>query len=544
MATLSPSFDRAVEHHRAGEIDKAVALYRHALKTSPRDVRCMHHLASALSMQGQIEQAVETLRLAVKTEETTPGGGLGSRRMLASALFNSGHAQESIETWRHAAARIDHPEPKLCLVQQLAEARRTDEAMTLAGELAAASPDYWPGVYELARLCERLGRDDEARSALESVAAKRPDFVEAQLLLARLDARTGRLDAAKSRLEAVIATPSRDPRLDAAGPAMIEMAQVADRQGQYALAFEMARRGQQANFSKLPGPLRDGRMHERVIDLGLKITGEMVAEWPSPSAGSGLAASDAPIFIVGFPRSGTTLLEQMLSAHPRLAVTDEAPHLQRVRERLFATYRPKGEFPTDLGAFTTTQIDQGRKWYFQRVRDWLGPKREGRRIVDKQPLNVADLGLVRLLFPESPVVFVGRDPRDSVLSTFMQGFTRGVPHLFSLEGTARMYARLMELWSHDKNVLGLKWMEIRYEELVTDSQRVLEQLIQFIGETWDPAMLQAHAPGHRRYVTTPSYADVAQPVHGRSIGRWRNYEAQLAPIMEALRPWVDKWGGK
>lgn len=534
---LSGSFDKAVQHHRAGEFDKAIALYRACLRTAKgADAsRVLQMLAAALQQTGQTEQAEESLRSAIRAE---PAPAIGARGAMAMFLSGQARMDEAIAVWREAVAVSGgHPSARLGLAQQLSEARRADDAMREVQSLVKDFPGEPAVQYELGRLCERLGRNAEARTALSWVLASGADLPEAAMLLARLDAAEGHVHEARASLEKLIAELTDQRR----GVAMMELAKLLDKMGQYELAFEMARRGQAVNLSALPAGARDARLHERVMDGCLQITRDQVAGWANaaeaeastghkatPRPPSSARGSGVPVFVVGFPRSGTTLLEQMLSAHPRLVVTDEFPILQRVREKMFVKFRPRGEYPRDLGLFTAEQVAAGREWYLERAEAALGAERvRGRRIVDKQPLNTIDLCLVRLLFPESPVVFVKRDPRDTVLSCFMQGFTRGVPHLFTLEGTVRLHERFMKIWAHYQQVLGLRAMEVAYEELAREPQRVIREVLGFIGEEWDEAVMRSHDAAHRRYVVTPSYGDVTQPVHTRSIGRWEKYRVQL-----------------
>lgn len=544
----SSSFDRAIEHHRAGELDKATALYRHVLKTArgAEASRVGQMLGAALQQAGHMEQAEEALHAAIRAE---PAPALKARGALSMMLAGRGRSGDAIGVWRDAveAARGHGPksagEARLGLAIQLAESRRVDEAVREIDALAADFPEVAGVRYERGRLLERLGRLDEARDELRKTLELAGGTVEAHILLARIDSAESLFGDAKTRLESLLSNAPGRLR----GVLLIELAGVLDKRGEYAAAFEAARNGQALNFGALPpGPARDGRMHEWVISACLRLTAEQVSRWAAPSpitdAGAG-GMLGSPVFLVGFPRSGTTLVEQMLAAHPSLAVSDEAPLLQRVRERLFLRFRPRGEYPTDLGEFTTEQVTRARRWYSELAENAMGTDRlRGKRLVDKQPLNTVDLCFARLLFPESPVVYVVRDPRDAVLSTFLQGFTRGVPHLFDLEMTARLFARFGEVWEHNKAVLGMKHLEVKYEELATSPEREARRLIEFLGLAWSPEVLAFHEARHRRYVTTPSYGDVSRPVHTKAVGRWKRYEAQLGPVMGVLQPWVERFG--
>ncbi|MFN7022330.1 MAG: tetratricopeptide repeat-containing sulfotransferase family protein [Phycisphaerales bacterium] len=543
---LTSSFDRAVEHHRAGDLDKAITLYRHVLKTArgAEGSRVGQMLATALAQSGQLEQAEEALRAAVRAE---PAPALRARRALSMMLAGRGRLSDAVGVWREAvAASAGMPpatlgEARLGLSIQLAESKRVDEALKEVSSLAREFPAASGVRYEHGRLLERIGRTDEARAELEEVVRLTGGMPEAQILLARIDSAKGLFGDAKERLERLMPGAPAEMR----GVLLIELARVMDKRGEYATAFDLARNGQALNFGTLPQSARDVRTHEWVMAASLKVTAEAVAAWPRPAGGVGEPGAESPVFLVGFPRSGTTLVEQMLAAHPRVAVTDETPILQRVRERLFLRFRPRGEYPTDLGLFTADQVGQARRWYRELAENAVGTERlRGRVLVDKQPLNTVDLCFARLLFPEGRVVHVQRDPRDAVLSCFLQGFTRGVPHLFDLEMTARLFARFGEIWEHNKSVLGMKHREIRYEELVSAPEREARGLLKFLGLEWNGDVLASHDPKHRRYVSTPSYADVAEPVHTKAVGRWKRYEAQLEPVLGVLQPWVERLGYK
>lgn len=533
---MGSTFERAAEHHAAGRFEQAIPLYRHALRTSrgAEASRIGQMLAAALHLSGQHEQAEETLRAAIRAE---PPPALGARRALATFLTRQARMSDAIAALR-AGVEAARPaggaplgEARFALALQLSEARRADEALAELEALVAEFPAHAPVLAELGRVCDRLGRKERLREVVERLAAIAPDLPELRLLRARILASDGQLEQARAGLDALAASLHESG--SARASVLAELARVLDRMGRFPEAFDAARRAQEIAWAALPPAARDASLHERVIRDCQEIRGDL---FPLPGAGPG-TAGPAPVFIVGFPRSGTTLLEQMLGAHPRLAVTDELPLLQRTREKMFLRFRPRGDYPRDLGAFSAEQVAQARRWYLERAANALGADRLGdRRIVDKQPLNTVDLCFVRLIFPESPVVFVRRDPRDAVLSCFMQGFTRGVPHLFTLEGTARLHRLFVQVWEHAKRELALRWLEVEYERLAADPAAEVRRVLEFIGEPWDEAVLRSHEQPHRRYVTTPSYADVTLPVHTRAIGRWRNYRDQLAPVMDELDP--------
>jgi hypothetical protein len=232
----------------------------------------------------------------------------------------------------------------------------------------------------------------------------------------------------------------------------------------------------------------------------------------------------------------------MLSAHPNLVVTDELPLVQRVKDATVDRLQLRQPYPGSLNILSERQLSVLRDTYFDSARRMMGDITLQKRIVDKSPLNTTDLCTVRRVFPDARVIVALRDPRDAVLSAFFQAFARGTPHFYGFESTARLYAMIMDLWLHYRTALGLKWMEVRYEDVVADPEAKARAMIEFIGEPWDDAVMQYHAPEHRRYVTTPSFEDVARPVYKSSLKRWERYRPQFERVRPLLERFVREFG--
>lgn len=265
------------------------------------------------------------------------------------------------------------------------------------------------------------------------------------------------------------------------------------------------------------------------------------------TAGAGGDATDAPseadspVFVVGFPRSGTTLLEQMLAAHPEFASTDEQPMVQRMLERL----REQGaDYPSALADLTAEQCAMLREVYWQEAAITV-ERPAGVRLVDKHPLNFLALPLIRRIFPQSPLIFCVRHPCDSILSSYMQNFRdpRLAAECTSIARLADLYQRLTERWINDSKLFPSKILVCRHEQLVTDAEQQLRRIGEFLGIDDTSAMLNfsEHARA-RGFIGTPSYAQVVQGLNSDALGRWERYRAWLEPSLPALAPIIDHWG--
>jgi hypothetical protein len=252
-----------------------------------------------------------------------------------------------------------------------------------------------------------------------------------------------------------------------------------------------------------------------------------------------VGARAAPVFFVGFPRSGTTLMERALKAHPEIVTTDERSPLAPILAHLAEI----GSYPRDLERLTGEQITNLQDRFWAQAEADLGSL-DGRRLVDKMPLNLVNLGLANCLFPDARVLVALRDPRDTCLSCVMQRFqfNDAMANFFDLGRTAAAYVAVMELWLQFRQALSLPWLEYRYEDLIGDFRGTLERVLTFVGLAWHDDVLAYAERAREQVITTPSYRRVAGAIDARSAGRWRRYRRELSPVLPVLQPLVRAFG--
>jgi tetratricopeptide (TPR) repeat protein len=381
---------------------------------------------------------------------------------------------------------------------------RLDEAQAIMAKLALdhsfdADPEQ---LCVSAILAERAGRYDEARHLLASSLQGNRDFVHqyhARFLVARVENAAGRYDDA------------------------------------YHAALE-AHRSQVAYIEQALGKSA-GDDSMTLVRAGMPCDPEDVAQWrlqPGPST------ADSPVFIVGFPRSGTTLLELALDAHPMLQSMDEQPFLPRATNDLTDLGIP---YPAALGRLTPAMLDDLRARYWERVRK-RAPLLPGRRLVDKNPLNMVLLPLIRRLFPNAHIILTVRHPCDVLLSCFLQHFNSPGLALMcrDLPTLAAAYSRVFSFWYSQWPLLRPASFELQYERLTAGFESEMRALVDFLQLRWDPAVLQPDQHARDKgYISTPSYAQVVRPVSTRSIGRWQQYRRYFEPILPELMPWLERW---
>ncbi|WP_129640946.1 tetratricopeptide repeat-containing sulfotransferase family protein [Peristeroidobacter agariperforans] len=452
------------------------------------------------------------------------------------------------------------------------ESMQTEEALAaIRGwtDFSQLAPDQ---LADVGQRLMNLGETERAEQVISKLAASEID-VHAMLTLAQIMERTNRLPEAQRLMERI----SSHPRAASLGNEMLmTQARIAQRVGEHEQTVELLRRAlagvtqvHDKHFALFPlAKSLDAlkRYDEAFTALTeahasqvahLQLTAPMavargkptweianwscdpadIAQWDTASAPT---LEESPVFVVAFPRSGTTLLEQTLDAHPQLKSMDEQPIVQAALDDMVAA---GVRYPEELGKLTDPQLTAIRARYFERAgtRIRLEP---GQRVVDKNPLNMLRLPAIKRLFPNAPIILAVRHPCDVVLSCFMQHFR--APHFVmlcsSLQALADGYRRSFDFWYCQSALLAPHVLEVRYESFVADFERGVREIAEFLRLPWHDGMLapaeHARAKG---YISTPSYSQVVQPVNQKAVGRWRAYERHLAPVIPQLRTYLQRW---
>lgn len=247
-----------------------------------------------------------------------------------------------------------------------------------------------------------------------------------------------------------------------------------------------------------------------------------------------------PVFVVGFPRSGTTLLEQLLDAHPKLQSFDEQPFLQKCLLRMQQLGK---QYPTDLGLLTANEISVLRVDYFERCRLQSPGLAADARYVDKNPLNLARLPLIQALFPHAKVIVILRHPMDCVLSCYQQHFRAPAfaVAMKTLQDTAQMYHRVFHFYHQIRPSIRLDMLELKYEDFVRDTPKHSHQLFEFLNLPWNENLLGFTERAKTRAISTPSYAAVTETVYTRAVGKNRQYDRHFSEsgAKTILTPWLE-----
>lgn len=491
-----------------------------------------YHLRGLAAVQaGDADAAITDLTTAWRAR---PGNG--------HAAFWLGRllrqAQRPAEALAPLEAASQHPtlaiDARYERARALTRLRRSAEAEKQYRHILERNPDHTDAAANLAFLLERRNRLAESARWVHRALERDPRNFIAALTQAVLQRREGDPEGARRRLEPLLARTHEPMNRSVV---LNQLGQCLDRLGEWTTAFDRFRAANELLRQEHPDgrPVADG-------SYGLSTLRHLrnwLATHPPPGWTDNPHASAAdPVFLVGFPRSGTTLLDQVLSTHSDIEVCEEFELFDPVRREW-----TEGDRLRRLPRMSPDELGEARKRYLDGL---MGHRRTPERpvVVDKLPLNLAYLFLIHRLFPHSRVILALRDPRDACLSSFFQAFDLqgAMPYFLDLGDTARYYDAVMTLATETLAQVGNPVQSLRYEDLVGDFERQVRALIAFLGLEWRDEVLDYRRRARDRIIDTPSYQQVVKPLYTTSIGRWRHYRDAMEPVREILGPWVQRFG--
>lgn len=514
---MNPSVQLGVEAVRRNNLADALTCFEKAHAENPADPEACAWLGQTLCSLGQRQAGTPHLAAAARQL-------IDNARQVAHLHASTRQACETLTQLQHWQA-FEH-------------------ALPLARELAALAPRDAGAQRQLALVCGQLNLTAEALRAVAAARLAAPADKPLQLLHASLLADARQYDDACDLLESLLQQGIGPQGVDlrVAYRAFKELARCLDALGEHDVVFAQLDAAaalalqlpefQQQDRERLPRGVQQARAGYTRQSMA-RFAGQPFPDQPR-----------APVFLMGFFRSGTTLTQEVLSAHPGVFLADEAGLLQVVEEALHRRLPGADSVPDKLARLSHADVAQLRAAYWGAARGRFGAAADQGLFVDKFTLNTVDLGLINTVFPDARVLFVMRDPRDVVLSCVMQLMvpTAATRHLLTLQDTAALYALVLDWWVHIKDQLSLPWLEFRYEDAVADFEPTFRRVFSFLGLPWHEGVVNFHQRAQGRFVASPSRNQVAQPLYSSSVARWRRYEEALAPVQDVLAPYVSHFG--
>ena len=507
----------------AGDYPVALDALERARQLRPDLAPIQLNYALALAAAGRLEEGVEPCARAVQLDPRNPVPALE----LGKLLCHLGRYSEAVAPLRRAAALAPAAvEVQVELGRACAGTSELTEAEDAYRRALMLRPDHALALLELGIVLERCNRVPELADLLRHAEAHGVPNADVAYLHALHLRQEGRVE------EAFAAALEMRPDVQPLRRALL-VGELADQTGDTAAAFAAFSEANALAAKEAGAAVVDAEASRcRVRELTRIVTRSWYEGWTPPAPGD----RASPVFLVGFPRSGTTLLDTVLMGHSGIAVLEEERTLQPVEDLLGSYER--------LPALDHAEIARLRAAYFNEV-DRVAPNAKGKLVIDKLPLNLLRLPLIHRLFPDARIVFAQRHPCDVVLSCFMQSFTLNdaMANFLDLSEAATFYDLVLAFWVRCREVLPLALRTVRYEDLVEDLEGQARALLDFLGLQWDANVLDHSRTARARgVINTPSYSQVVKPIYRQASGRWERYRAAMAPVLPILAPWAARLG--
>ena len=561
-----------------GDYPAAEESFRKALELNPRHLSALNNLGNLMSQTERTEQAVECFTSILKIDPAF----YEARNNLGIVYSKIGRLERAIDCFRRCTELQPlNPTAYHNLGDTFRVKHDLDHALTAYSRALALNPRLADTHVGMAVTCEELNDKTGAASHFASALQLDPHNDKAVLGVARFRTAQGDLDGSLQLLRQQTGLSKHNPELaaeiattlllkkDYEGAAACIEPLIDNKPLNARIALVFADISQHTGETKtairllesLPDEAGESTSRNEAVEFALGHLYENLGEfdkafvhyaganamrpWQSDldqhlaemdllqqyfskeflaSAKHSSICSDRPVFVLGMPRSGTSLVEQILASHPHVFGGGEMTHLWEITRQL-----PSGRYPESVWELSGTQLDDCTQRYLEKINTLSVT---ARRITDKLPHNFLHIGFIDMLFPGARIIHCVRDPRDTCFSIYTKKFN--LAHLYARDLAAlghyyRHYERLMQHW---QNVTSIPMLLVRYEELVNDLAGNARAIIDFCGLDWDKACLDFHRS--RRVVLTPSFAQVSKPIYTSSIGRWKYFEKHLSSLLDAL----------
>lgn len=584
---------KAIKLHQTSRIQQAEKLYRQVLKLEPANAEAHFHLGLLLLQTGNLGKAEKQFRL---TLVRTPHQ-VNARINLGSLLAMRGQLEEAAQHFYQVLkTHPDHAETHNNLGNVLKDQGLVKKAEEHYRRALSLNPNFANALVNLGSLLQELGTPDEAIRCFHRALEIIPNSADIHSFLGSAYQERGHLKQAHEQYHQALRLAPHHCR------AMAGEAQLLMVQGEFERAYKLLKPGIESgtyNFSmittytKLPHkflPRREAikllrefaenkslttgekrRLHFRLGKL-LDATGafdqafdqfargnalkprqfeavdyrQEIAGWLDFLTASRFAAlnqssasSDLPVFIVGMPRSGTSLVEQIISSHPAVFGAGELRYILEIANELTEQAGTISSYPRCLETIDSAKMDHLASRYLEHIRvlGHLDRATPIKRVTDKMPYNYLHLPLIRLMYPRARIIHCRRNELDTCLSIFFQDFGGDHSYAYDLAHIGIYYAEYCRIMRHWQDVLSIPMLEINYEEIVADLETTSRRMIDFIRLDWDDRCLQFYQS--ERVVKTQSFEQVRNPIYNRSVNRWKNYESHLDALKSSLQQYSE-----
>jgi len=530
QGTIAQTLEHAFQLLKQGHRDRAESICRGVLSQHPSQ-------PDALNLMGQIEMSRRQFDKARQHFKAGLKSAPGNLQM----LNNAGWVEKELKNYAKSEAfflkalKLDpayfYARQNLAALYQ--DQRKFSNAKRLYREVIRQQPNLADALANLSSILEKEHELEEAVALAGQALNIDPGHYVARLTLANIAAQERAFDRVIGLLGPLLKS-RRMPPMDWA-VAGAKCAHAYDRQGDYKAAFALFQAANEVLFRQYEQAM--GKADLTYSPAAFSCIQKALPEF---SFSRESEETEAPVFLIGFPRSGTTLLDQVLSSHSQIAVLEEKPTL----EGAFRQFPASDQGLRALQRAGRGELEKLRRSYWARVKQELAPNKLPPVVVDKLPLNAFALLHINRMFPGAKIIVALRDPRAAVFSSFQHIFRMNPAtfQLLKLETAVSFYDQVMTViaGAHDAQAMAMHFT--RYENVVEDFETKVRALIGFLGLDWEQSLFDYQHTAKSRDIRTPSSSQVTQPLYTSSIGKWRNYREWIGSRFEPLGKWVEKWG--
>ena len=514
----------AAEHHKAGRLDEAERLYDEVLRANPANVDALRMMGVLALETSRFVDAERYLRKAVSYAPDFVGAVIDHGR----AFKDQNRFEPAIDCFRCAIdMEPGNVNAHYLLASTLSPAALTYEAIDAFQRTLTLRPNHVGAQLGLAHQLKTVGRQDEAIEAYRECIRLRPDGGATYWSLANL--KTYRfsdedIQDMKARVNGGDLNDESEINF------LFALAKATEDRGNFVGAWQYYQDGNaKRRQAEYYDPVSAEVLHDRVIDV---FSHDFLGE----HSGQG-HLDPAPIFVVGLPRSGSTLIEQILASHSQVEGTSELPYIGHVSGSLNLNRADGINFPEAVRELGPAHLKSLGQEYLNAAQ--MHRTEGALYFIDKMPNNYPSVGFIHMILPNAKIIDARRYPLDSCLSCFRQLFARGQPFTYDLTDIGEYFVEYQRLMDHWHQVLPGTVLTVQYEDVVTDFESQVRRLLEYCELPWEDSCINFHETD--RPIRTASSEQVRQPIYSKSINFWRNYEQHLGELIEVLKPSLPRY---
>lgn len=488
----------------AKNITKAIYYFEKAVEESPHNAQTLACLGQSLCWDNQFHKGLsflkkagkQLLKIARKTKDT--------KQLLSLA--------EQLQFWNDYPASLE-------LIKQVVQINKKD---TRAFQI-------------LAHTYSRLNDNKMAILASKQALKKNPNSPVLNIQHATLEAKSGDFDHAIKRLQDILDQPITN---EESFRAHKELAILLDKTKQYKQVFNHLYSASELSET-LPEVKKQDITH--ISNMLSSYTSGFNQDFINQNCKHNYNdQTPDPVFLIGFLRSGTTLTQEILGTHDNVFISDETNLVHSLRDKIESMPNNHRSISEQLSLATPKELQGLREFYWKSANDRYGSSINDKLFIDKTTMNTFSLGIINCIFPNAKIIFVMRDPRDVCLSCFMQIMAPSsiTAHLFDWEKTIDLYTQSMSWWIHIKEIMSLKYIEFKYEDAITDFEPTFKKVFDFLDLDWTTEAHNFHKRATKKFIASPSFNQVSQPLYSSSVARWKQYETEFSPVIDKLHPFI------